>query len=95
MKKLGLDPAKIKSVVIAHGHLDHFGGAFYLFTINSVFIALSSAFVIRAFHVRPLNAVIVVFVDMFRALPPLVLMILLTSSLVSLLWLSLMPKLNC
>ncbi|MEQ1946821.1 MAG: MBL fold metallo-hydrolase [Bryobacteraceae bacterium] len=30
MKKLGLDPAKIKAVLIAHGHADHFGGAFYL-----------------------------------------------------------------
>ena len=31
--------------------------------------------VIRAFHVRPLNAMIVVFVDMFRALPPLVIVL--------------------
>ncbi|MDE2429944.1 MAG: DUF389 domain-containing protein [Burkholderiales bacterium] len=37
---------------LANGNWAYFGGAFYLFTINSVFIALSSAFVIRAFHVR-------------------------------------------
>ena len=30
MRKLGLDPAKIKNVIIAHGHADHFGGALYL-----------------------------------------------------------------
>ena len=30
MMKLGLDPAKIKNVIIAHGHSDHFGGALYL-----------------------------------------------------------------
>jgi metallo-beta-lactamase class B len=30
MKKLGLDPTKIKDVLIAHGHGDHFGGALYL-----------------------------------------------------------------
>jgi metallo-beta-lactamase class B len=30
MRKLGLDPARIKTVIIAHGHADHFGGAAYL-----------------------------------------------------------------
>src|SRR5207245_1308713 len=30
MKKLGLDPASIKYVVISHGHSDHSGGAKYL-----------------------------------------------------------------
>lgn len=30
LKKLGLDPAKIKYVIISHGHLDHAGGASYL-----------------------------------------------------------------
>ncbi len=29
-QKLGLDPKMIKTVIIAHGHADHFGGAFYL-----------------------------------------------------------------
>ena len=30
LKKLGLNPADIKYVIIAHGHLDHAGGAKYL-----------------------------------------------------------------
>ncbi len=30
LKKLGLDPTKIKYAIITHGHADHFGGAFYL-----------------------------------------------------------------
>ena len=30
MRKLGLDPAKIKYVIITHEHADHFGGASYL-----------------------------------------------------------------
>jgi metallo-beta-lactamase class B len=30
MKKLGLDPSRIKYVVISHAHADHFGGAPYL-----------------------------------------------------------------
>jgi metallo-beta-lactamase class B len=29
-QKLGLDPKTIKTVIIAHGHADHFGGSFYL-----------------------------------------------------------------
>src|SRR5437016_3842525 len=29
-QKLGLDPAKLKDVIIAHGHADHFGGSPYL-----------------------------------------------------------------
>jgi metallo-beta-lactamase class B len=29
-QKLGLDPAKIKTLIIAHGHADHFGGAPYI-----------------------------------------------------------------
>lgn len=37
---------------IANGNWSYFGGAFYLFTINCVFIALSSALIIRVFHVR-------------------------------------------
>ena len=30
MKRLGLDPAQIKYVVISHGHGDHYGGAKYI-----------------------------------------------------------------
>ena len=30
LKKLGLDPADIKYVIVSHGHLDHAGGAKYL-----------------------------------------------------------------
>lgn len=29
MRKLGLDPARVKLVVVAHGHPDHFGGSPY------------------------------------------------------------------
>jgi metallo-beta-lactamase class B len=29
MKKLGLDPAQVKYVIVGHGHADHFGGAAY------------------------------------------------------------------
>lgn len=37
---------------LANGQWSFFLGAFYLFTINSVFIAFSSAVIIRAFHIR-------------------------------------------
>jgi metallo-beta-lactamase class B len=30
LQKLGLDPAKIKFVIVSHGHADHVGGAAYL-----------------------------------------------------------------
>src|SRR5262249_43555082 len=30
LKKLGLDPANIKYVIVSHGHADHSGGAKYL-----------------------------------------------------------------
>lgn len=36
----------------AHGNWSFFFGALYLFTINCVFIAFSSAVIVRAFHVR-------------------------------------------
>jgi metallo-beta-lactamase class B len=29
MKKLGLDPAQVKYVIVGHGHADHFGGSAY------------------------------------------------------------------
>ena len=29
MKKLGLDPAQVRYVIVGHGHADHFGGAAY------------------------------------------------------------------
>jgi uncharacterized hydrophobic protein (TIGR00271 family) len=37
---------------IANGNWAYFGGAFYLFTINCVFIALSSAVITRIYHVK-------------------------------------------
>ena len=37
---------------MAHGNWSFIGGAFFLFAINCVFIAFSSAIVVRAFHVR-------------------------------------------
>lgn len=30
MRKLGLDPARIKIIIVSHGHKDHYGGARYL-----------------------------------------------------------------
>jgi len=30
LKKVGLDPAQIKYVIMAHGHADHYGGGLYL-----------------------------------------------------------------
>jgi metallo-beta-lactamase class B len=43
LKKLGLDPAKIKYAIITHGHADHFGGAFYLQEHFGTHIQMSSA----------------------------------------------------
>ncbi len=37
---------------LANGNWAFFGGAFYLFTINCVFIALASALVVHGFHVK-------------------------------------------
>ncbi|MEP7314309.1 MAG: MBL fold metallo-hydrolase, partial [Pseudomonadota bacterium] len=43
MKKLGLNPADIKYVIVSHGHNDHFGGARYLQTTYRARIVLSEA----------------------------------------------------
>ncbi len=41
MKKLGLDPAQVKLVVVAHGHPDHFGGSTY-FQMRGAHVAMSA-----------------------------------------------------
>ena len=43
MKKLGLDPAQIKYVIVSHGHGDHSGGAKYLQDKYGAHIILSEA----------------------------------------------------
>jgi metallo-beta-lactamase class B len=43
LKKLGLDPANIKYIVVTHGHGDHFGGAQYLQAQYGAHVALSAA----------------------------------------------------
>ena len=43
MKKLGLDPAQIKYVIVTHGHGDHFGGAAYLQEHYGAHVVLSQA----------------------------------------------------
>ena len=42
-QKLGLDPTTIKTVIIAHGHADHFGGSFYLQEHYNAHIYVSAA----------------------------------------------------
>jgi len=42
-EKLGLDPKMIKTVIIAHGHADHFGGSFYLQEHYNAHIYVSAA----------------------------------------------------
>ena len=42
LRKLGLDPADVKLVLLAHGHSDHFGGASY-FQQRGARVALSAA----------------------------------------------------
>src|SRR5579862_2219862 len=41
MRKLGLDPATVKLVVVAHGHADHFGGSTY-FQEHGARVAMSA-----------------------------------------------------
>jgi metallo-beta-lactamase class B len=43
LKKLGLDPAQIKYVIVTHGHFDHYGGAAYLQRTYGAKVALSAA----------------------------------------------------
>lgn len=43
MKKLGLDPAKIRYVIVSHGHNDHFGGARFLQKSYGARIVMSEA----------------------------------------------------
>jgi metallo-beta-lactamase class B len=43
MRKLGLDPAKIRYVIVSHGHNDHFGGAKYLQSTFGARIVMSEA----------------------------------------------------
>jgi metallo-beta-lactamase class B len=43
LKKLGLNPAEIKYVIVAHGHLDHAGGAKYLQEKYGVRLIMSAA----------------------------------------------------
>lgn len=43
IKKLGLDPANIKYVLVTHGHKDHFGGAQYIHDNYGATILMSKA----------------------------------------------------
>lgn len=43
LKKLGLDPAAVKYVIVSHGHNDHFGGAHYLQKTYGAHIVMSEA----------------------------------------------------
>jgi metallo-beta-lactamase class B len=43
LKKLGLDPAKIRYVIVSHGHNDHFGGARFLQDTYGARIVMSAA----------------------------------------------------
>ncbi len=43
MQKLGLDPAKVKYILLGHGHADHFGGAKYFQDHYSTQVATTAA----------------------------------------------------
>jgi len=43
MRRLGLDPATIRVVIVTHGHWDHYGGARYLHETFGAKIAMSAA----------------------------------------------------
>ena len=43
MQKLGLDPAKVKYILLGHGHGDHFGGARYFQEHYGTHVGLSAA----------------------------------------------------
>lgn len=43
LRKLGLDPAQIKYIVISHGHGDHYGGAAYLAQKYGARVVMSEA----------------------------------------------------
>jgi metallo-beta-lactamase class B len=43
MQKLGLDPAKVKYILLGHGHGDHFGGARYFQEHYGTHVVLSAA----------------------------------------------------
>src|SRR5688572_18137166 len=43
MRKLGLDPARIRYVIVSHGHNDHFGGARHLQSTYGARIVMSEA----------------------------------------------------
>ncbi|MGA2715907.1 MAG: MBL fold metallo-hydrolase [Bryobacteraceae bacterium] len=42
MKKLGLNPADVKYVIVTHGHVDHYGGSWYLQEHFGAHVALSA-----------------------------------------------------
>lgn len=42
MQKLGLDPAKVKYILLGHGHVDHYGGAAYFQEKYGTHVVLSA-----------------------------------------------------
>lgn len=43
MKRLGLDPGRIRTILITHNHLDHFGGAEFLRSLSGARIGMARA----------------------------------------------------